>query len=228
MSFLCAAVSLLSLLPRTAHAQVTPVSFKTSDGWTIKGSLKAGRGQPVAVLVHGAGSSRNEWESFAAELWKRGVGTLALDLRGHGESVVGPAGKQEWTSFEKAAEWTAATADLDAAVRFLAGRGFRKSRIGFIGASIGSNLAALASGPESPWLVLLSPGLDYRGVALTSPRARRVLAAASAQDPYAYQASLALKQSGTAFFETARGHGVEMFKDAEFQAKVLAWIEASR
>lgn len=232
MSFLCAAARLFPLLAVAASAaqSAQPVLFKTADGWTIAGSYHPPRpGKAVAVLIHGVGSSRNEWERAAPRLWALGLGTLAIDLRGHEESAAGPSGKAHFQEFDATGEWPRAAGDITAALDFLKRRKIPASRVGLVGASIGANLASQAAGSIKaiPWIILLSPGGNYRGVALAPLAGRKVLAAASRADAYAYQTCLELSaQGGAAVIEARQGHGVQMFDDPDFFKKFLAWIAA--
>ncbi len=88
-----------------------PVRFKTVDGWTIVGVYHpprpGGKKGDVAVLIHGVGAGHGEWSSIEPRLWKMGLGTLAIDLRGHGESDQGPSGKRVWSQFSDH-DWIAA------------------------------------------------------------------------------------------------------------------------
>ena len=81
------------------------VHLKTNDGWTLAALYHTPEeGKPAAILIHGVGSSKAEWEGFSAELWKLGYGTLAIDLRGHGESRKGPRGDEDYTGFDASGE----------------------------------------------------------------------------------------------------------------------------
>jgi pimeloyl-ACP methyl ester carboxylesterase len=46
--------------------------------------------RPTTVLVHGLDSCRETWNGVLADLAKAGYPAVALDLRGHGESPLGP------------------------------------------------------------------------------------------------------------------------------------------
>lgn len=48
------------------------------------------RAKPTVVLVHGLDSAKDTWATAASKLMAAGVPTLAIDLRGHGESPLGP------------------------------------------------------------------------------------------------------------------------------------------
>ncbi len=231
----CAAASLAAVLcaasPGAARAAAAAesVSFKTSDGWTISALYHPPRpGAETAVLIHGLGSSNNEWGGFAPKLWRLGLGTLAIDLRGHGKSLSGPHGAEGWQDFDLKDEWPKAVRDLLAAAAYLRRRGVPDRRIVFIGASIGANLASEAAArlKSSPWVVLLSPGEDYHNILPADVSGRRVLLAASPPDPYAYGTCLEMagRTRGAVFLAARAGHGVQMFKDARFTKALLEWI----
>jgi len=231
----CAAVSLAAVLcaagAAAAPAAAKPVSFKTSDGWTIAALYHPPRpGAEVAVLIHGLGSSSNEWGGFSPDLWRLGLGTLAIDLRGHGQSLSGPRGAEGWQDFDAAGEWPKAVNDLLAAAAYLRRRGIPPSRVVFIGASVGANLASRAAArlKSSPWTALLSPGEDYHGILPADLSGRRVLLAASPPDAYAYGTCLEMagRTRGSVFLAARGGHGVQMFKDARFTAAFLRWIRS--
>jgi pimeloyl-ACP methyl ester carboxylesterase len=206
------------------------VSFKTPDGWTIVGLYQAPQKKGmVAVLVHGVGAGKGEWDALNQELWKRGLGTLAIDLRGHGESAKGPEGRKGFADFDSRGEWRKAISDLNAAALFLNKAGVKDSRIGFVGGSIGANLSSQAAAERhSPWAVLLSPGFDYRGVAPADLSSIKTCVAASAADPYAFETALSLsKRQGAVFFQARSGHGAQMLADSVFLSKLADWIRAA-
>ena len=221
---------LLALLLTPLAAAPASVSFKTDDGWTIRAAyISPRKGRPVAILVHGVAAGKGEWLPLTAELSKRGIGSLAIDLRGHGESLSGPSGKTDFTGFDAAQEWPKAQKDIEAAAAFLKKRGIAAARLGYIGASIGANLVSWAK-PRPHWLALLSPGVDYRGVRLARPPSGLpVLVAASPPDAYAFQTAAAYAQqfSSARFLTAGQGHGAQMFSDPEFLKALLAWIKTS-
>ena len=208
-----------------AAAQI--VSFQTSDRWMIAATYRAARpGRATVVLIHGVAASRLEWETFAKRLAEKGVGTLAVDLRGHGGSTMGPAGATDFAGFDTTNSWPGAVEDLRAAAFWLKGKGIPESKIAFGGASIGANLASLAAAesPKTPFLLLLSPSDDYRGVRLMGRRNLKTLAAASLTDQRALATAKYLETAGIAKVVTAaRGHGVQMFEDPAILTKIVDW-----
>ncbi len=220
-------LALMAAVPSWA-SQGQNARFKTEDGWTIAAVYRAPRiHRPVAIMVHGVAAGKGEWEPLAVELERRGIGSLAIDLRGHGESLQGPSGKTDFQNFDATGEWAQAERDIEAAAAFLKKHGIAASRIGYIGASIGANLVSSAK-PKPRFLVLLSPGVDYRGVRLASPpKGVPTLVAASPADSYAFESSQDLTASakGAVFLTARQGHGAQMFADPEFFQKLIDWIE---
>lgn len=114
------------------------------------------------LLVHMMPATKESWKSFAEEMQQSGYASIAIDLRGHGESDSGPSGYQKFSDEEH----QKSVLDLEAAVEFLKNQGAVAEKIILIGASIGANLALLqlAKNPEIKTAILLSAGLNYRGI----------------------------------------------------------------
>jgi len=222
------AVFLPLALALAAAPAPEPARFPAAGGWTIAASYRPpdGKRGRVVLLVHGVGAGKGEWDPLAQELWKRGIGTLAIDLRGHGESA---ARAEQWRDFDMTGEWPRCEGDLEAALAFLKKRGVSASRVGAVGGSIGANLVSqlAARHPELRFAALLSPGADYRGVSPASLKGRRVLVAASPGDAYAYQTARALESRDKArFLEAGAGHGAQLLRDPDFLKALVDWIVA--
>ena len=221
---------LLSASAAAAPGAEQKVSFQTKDGWTISALYRPARKHgAVLILAHGVGSSKGEWAGFTQRLAAKGVGTLAIDLRGHVESKLGPHGPRDSSDFDATGEWPRVVGDLDAAVDWLKARGVAEDRIALGGASIGANLASVAAAerPKTPFLLLLSAGVDYRGVKLSKP-ATKTLAGASPGDVYAYRILKPLGAvPGVETFEAPAGHGVQMFADPATLDKIVDWVVAA-
>ncbi len=143
------------------------ISFVTNDDVEIVGDWQAA---PTllggAVLVHSMTTNRDSWAYAQRVLSKRGIATLAIDLRGHGESTNGPDGSVlNFTAFADA-DHQSSIHDVIGAVRWLRDKGLSTDRIFVVGASIGANLAIqmLTEEPRMPGAVLLSAGKQYRGI----------------------------------------------------------------
>lgn len=212
-----------------AAAQI--VAFGTQDGWTISASYRpAAQGKATVVLAHGVGASSAEWSRFADALAAKGVGTLALDLRGHAGSRRGPPGSTDFTGFDAYGAWPAAAEDLRAAASWLKSKGVPESRVAFGGASIGANLASVVAAERkpAPFLLLLSPSNNYRGVPLKTRKGLKAFAAASPADSYAYVAVRELDAAKSAsVIYPPTGHGVQMFDDPATFERIVAWTAAA-
>lgn len=212
------------------------VAFLTSDGVEIVGTLVRAEGaKGAALLLHMMPAVRDSWGPFAAELAARGLSSLAIDLRGHGESTRQGGKTLDYRAFGDA-EHQAKRLDVEAAAAFLAGQGFGLDRLAVAGASIGANLAIRFSAdhPEVRACLALSPGLAYRGVTTEDAAARlsggqALLLAASADDAYAFESIAALERAATVPADARRlkdaGHGTTMFeRDAAFMKEAADWL----
>lgn len=209
-------------------AAANRVSFRTEDGVTIAATWyeSGARSAPAVILVHMLNKSRRDWESVASRLASEGIGALALDLRGHGESS-GSVDPGDYSTLVR---------DVSAARRYLASRGdVQQTRVGIAGASIGANLALLeaAADPGIASLALLSPSLDYRGLrveaAATKYGMRPALLVASDDDPYAARSVRDLQKAGRGTREAVvlshAGHGTVMLaRDHDLARMLVDWF----
>ena len=120
------------------------VSFPSSDGVRLVATWKpspAGSAAPAVLLLHAFSRERREVASLADELAARGFSTLALDLRGHGESVW-KAGARIGLSPTLQTSPDGFPRDVQTACAWLRPRA---ARLGVCGLSLSGNLAALAT-----------------------------------------------------------------------------------
>lgn len=204
---------------------VEKINLKTSDGVGIAANYFPAK-NPVGwlLLVHMMPATKESWSDFARELQKSGYSSVAIDLRGHGESEGGLDGYQRFSD----AQHQAGIHDLEAAWEFLKSQGAQEKKIAVIGASIGANLALqfLTLNPTIGGGVLLSAG-DYKGidsgqlVKKLSPDQKLLLAASkldersggnnAEQNRQYYDAASQVKIRHLIIFEGA-GHGTDLFK----------------
>lgn len=123
------------------------------------------------LLIHMMPATKESWQAFASQVQASGHASIAIDLRGHGQSSGGPNGYQKFND----ADHQKSILDLAAAADYCAAHGAPPEKVILIGASIGANLALqfIAAHPEYKRAMLLSAGLNYRGVE-TEPAARRL------------------------------------------------------
>jgi len=60
-----------------------------NEGWELVGDLStpSSENYPIAILLNQAAGNRQAYKVLANELLERGIASLRIDLRGHGESI---------------------------------------------------------------------------------------------------------------------------------------------
>jgi len=153
----------LASLALFAAPASTEMAVTSADGYALKGTLTlpATKGKaPVVILAHQFGANRAGWAPLTERLAARGIGTLALDLRGHGNSTlkngVEVGVTSDFMASAKTVGFDQIPADLTLAAAWLRKQpGVDSRRIGLAGASVGA-LSVLLAGPEVKALAILS------------------------------------------------------------------------
>lgn len=135
-----------------------------SGDWKLNGDFRQAPGagkRPVALLLNRAAGDRSAYAHLAGELARRGVSSLRLDLRGHGESI----NKGRFVPFDSANN---AKIFVDGQLDVLGALAWLRSnaavdvgRIAIVGASYSGELAVDAARREGAFVrayALLSPG----------------------------------------------------------------------
>ena len=233
LPYLLAPLASLALLAAPANALTsTEMALTSANGFALKGTLTLPEAKgkvPVVILAHQFRSDRSGWNPLVERLAARGIGTLALDLRGHGASTMRSGVEvpvsADFITSAKEVGFDFIPGDLAQAATWLRlqtkvdGR-----RIGLAGSSVGALSVLLAAPSIKPVAVLcLSPagnaafgegtrktlkGAVARGKATT-------LVLASHSDKEAYENALALKDLPGVFLELMEGdeHGFAYFKE---------------
>lgn len=145
-------------------ASMNKIFLTTKDGIKIAAdlySVEPARGW--LVLVHMMPVAKESYRELAERFQNLGYESIAIDLRGHGESDGGLKGYLNFSDVEH----QKSILDLEATVDYLIeSRGATPDKISFIGASIGANLSLqyISERSEFKTAILLSPGLNYRGI----------------------------------------------------------------
>ena len=214
------------------------ITFQTTDRVEIVGDYYpvAGPAEAGVLFLHMMPADRSSWQSLASKFKAAGFSCLAIDLRGHGESVNKDGQTLDFHLFSDQ-DHQASRLDVEAAANWLINHGTRPDRLIIVGASIGANLALefLANPPASPAAAALSPGLDYHGVK-TEPAVRKMHAqqslflAASREDEYSAESAQKLYAVIEAvpkelkLFQGA-GHGTAMFAaQPELEQTIVTWV----
>ncbi len=215
------------------------ILLKTKDNFEIYGNYLYEKESSIAgLLLHMMPATKESYLDFQNKLGENKISSLALDLRGHGKSLIKQNGNllsyQNFTDKDHQKK----IYDLDAGVEFLIKNGFLKDKIFLVGASIGANLALwyASQNPEIKAIVLLSPGLNYRGITtkdkLASLKENQsvFLYAGGALDSYSNETVKELANTKTkanihtVIFEDAE-HGTSIFKShPEFMQDIINWL----
>lgn len=196
----------------------------TIDGHTIAYKMYKNPGKPGVILLHMLGRTRTDWNSVAE--WLQGIGyaVITLDLRGHGQSS---GNYQQFTPLD----YNAMVNDVLAAKNVLGINRADVSRLSIIGASIGANIALqyAKDDPDVKTAVLLSPGLDYRGVKTSTVTTDiPLLIVASMDDQYSTESSQAIADNNAytelKLYQNA-GHGTNMFQQPDLAPTILDWLK---
>ena len=217
---------LLLLALGTAHAE-TPLNLKATDGSHVHAvATLQPKSTKGVILAHMMGRDSSDWTFLSKKLHQTKFSTIAVDLRGHGKSAKAGADLEQ-------GDYAAMIADLEAGVNWLRSKGVED--VSCVGASIGANLCAQlgAKDPKIVNLVLLSPGLNYKGVtsgdALQAYGDRPVLIVAAEDDRFAPRAANALEEvaKGQVHYELLPegGHGTKMLTRASsLENTVMSWL----
>lgn len=220
------------------------VSFNTSDGYIIKGTLYYSKllkndkmVSPAVILLPQLGQTRSSFDPEVKELTEFGNSVLALDLRGHGQSInMVKGGTKKFDSFNDN-DWKSITNDVDAAIKFLSTQKYIMSRkYAVIGASIGANVAIISSAKHNDIkaVVALSPGLNYHSInpvnAMKTSKAKMYLIAAN-DDSYSADSVKKLSElndSAKVDILNSGGHGTKLFKsNPDIIGKISGWLKTN-
>ncbi|MCH7720748.1 MAG: alpha/beta hydrolase [Planctomycetes bacterium] len=147
------------------------VRFETLDGVRIVADYYATDGDepaPVVILLHMYRSNRAAWKPLVPVLHRAELAALAIDLRGHGESVE-PA-DMDLADKSKARDsglFNSMHSDVEAAYYWLSKRSdVDLTRLGLVGASVGCSVALdYASRDRSvDAVVCMTAGENYLGM----------------------------------------------------------------
>ena len=214
---------------KVATNAIESVSFKTADGFAIIGSLTKS-GNKAAILMHQLGRDKGTYLSFAKKLADSNITSLAIDLRGHGASIEQNAKRRPFTSF-KDQDFRDMEKDAQAAKKFLEERGYSVEFA--VGSSIGANTALNFAAHDNTIkkIVLLSPGLNYKGIetqgAAAGVKAKTLLVASSGDDEYSFASAKALAEEipGSEFMQMRNaGHGTFMFSGTFLEDDIVKWL----
>jgi pimeloyl-ACP methyl ester carboxylesterase len=230
------------------------VSFLTDDKFLIVGTYYAPQtttpssaNTNAVILLHMLGRNRSDWNDFASTLSNKNndYAVLSIDLRGHGEST--SQNGNTIISFQSFTpnDFNKMIMDVKAAKQFLVTqKNVNPNNIAIVGASIGANVALnyAASDPSINAVVLLSPGLDYKGVTTFDAIKQYkgpIYIATAGKDPIAGNDPQTLcneiincaNNNRLHIYQDSNSHGTDMFSDSSLQPPldklIISWLNTT-
>lgn len=203
------------------------ITFNARDNTKLAGTFLEERG-PSIILLHQYAKDRQSWKKFAERLHKEGFTVLSFDFRGFGESEL------DKESFD-VNDFVGLVSDVKAAKRFLENKNANIEKIFVIGASIGANTAINYApiDPHVEGIVLLSPGLDYKGIKVEESvkvYQGSLLIVASEGDEYSAESSTRISEiadSNDKELKIYKGnhHGTDMFAGTDLEEAIVKWLK---
>jgi dienelactone hydrolase len=210
--------------------------LKTSDGVLLPAKIyyPVQPHPPGLILVHRKGGIAAHWEPLAVRAQQSGYIVAAFDMRGHGgsrDSAGQPMNFKRFTPEDRGH----VQLDIQAALEALVNAGADPENLFIAGEALGASLALdfAVRNPAIQGTILVSPGLDYEGIAaepLLEQLARRpTLLVWSESDAYAASSGSALKAIAPGHIEAhtypGTAHGADIFATSPQSAgQVVVWL----
>ncbi len=209
------------------------INLSTKDGVKISGSYtpSPSPNNTIVLLLHQLRKDRTIWNVLVQKLISRGYSCVTIDFRGHGKS-----GGGSWEDFTDE-QFQGMIHDVEAAGEYIRKR-FPTANIALIGSSIGANLALnYVASTNTSSVVLLSPGLDYKGIKteeVANNYSKPIFLAASSDDE---NSSMEAIQRIASLVTTPEvgvkivtysdgGHGAHMFSvHPDLLDQIVSWVK---
>lgn len=195
-------------------------TVQTSDSILLYGTQYKRETDKTIIMIHMLGRDRSTWDRLAKEL-QNIYNVLAIDLRGHGRSQL------SWRDFDET-DFNNIVLDIKGSKEAL-----KTTNFVVIGASIGANAALnfAVDDEDVKGLILLSPGLDYRGVKTEDSITKveiPLLIAATKEDTYAAESSQTLADKASnakLLMYDGDEHGTHMLRKYDLEDEIFAFLE---
>lgn len=217
---------------QTPALQSQEIEYR-SGAWTIHGTLYPSKSKPptkVIMLLPSLGNARDSYPpSFIYALHENipDAIVLAIDMRGHGESI----NMGTWQSFDTAA-FREMKMDVISAQDYFGPNHPTVVHYYVVGSSIGSSAAMVASKQNTKIvkLAMLSPGMSYRGVDITDATEDyegKLFLTAATGDAYSATAVSQISSLCPSIHQTVQvyggsAHGTDLFAATETDAQPLS------
>lgn len=218
------------------------IEIQTKDSRIIKAKIiyeksSAQKKLPVVLLLHSIGYSSLDWSNLIKDLNKAGYAVIAMDLRGHGQSVYDKTfHKKSWLYFTNKTfqKYPSDVIGIINQVQAQA-KNLDMKNMAIVGADIGANTAVLATVDmkiKPKTLVLISPTETFKGlyipIALTKIN-MPILSMTSTKDRYSIQAQRELAKFSQGGFYAQNypngGMGMIMIKvNPSMSMDITKWV----
>ena len=233
-------MALLSACGARSRLEARTQNIVTSDGVKLQARLYLPdqTNPPGLILVHRQGANAAHWEPLAVRAQQSGYLVVALNLRGHAGSLDAKGQAMDFKRFG-VADWQKVLLDIDAGKRALLDAGADPANLFIVGEGLGASLALqyVTGDPEIQGLVMISPGLDYQGIAaepLVAELARRPTLLIWAEgDAYAASSGGTLKSIAPGHVEvhtySGTSHGTDLFATSpQSMGQIVVWLDQMR
>lgn len=231
-----------------SFAATKAFEYTAVDGFNMTGNIylpnaPAGKKVPLVVLMHAIGSSKENWANLPDMITGKGYACLALDLRGHGQSVLNGKLKQRSWMYFTDANYAKYPKDILFAINAIKeqyGKKIDTNKIIFVGNNVGANTAVLAGsklnrqgGAPVKSIVMISPALKiknlYIPIELVNYGAHPILIFTNKNVKASYTEALEIKKYAQGKCElkalNSAGMGASLYKSTpSIKTDTLNWI----
>lgn len=229
----------------SAYCKTSKKEFEvtTKDSRIIKATLtyvkiEGVKKYPTVVLLHSLGYSSLDWGNLIPDLNNAGYAVIAIDLRGHGKSILDSNFKQKTWEYFTTKIYQKMPSDVLTVLTEIQKQSKKvdMNNMAIVGADIGANTAVLVSKDikkKPKTLVLISPTVSFKGlyipIAMAEMGGIPILAMASKQDRYSMQQQTALAKFSQGGFYAKNypqgGMGMMMIKiNPTMSQDITKWI----
>ncbi len=227
----------LTLATCAAAQKPIVVSFKATDSVQLEADYfpAAEEKAPAVILLHMFKSDRSAWAPLVPHLHEAGFAVLAVDMRGHGNSLKPDKFQLRERAFNRDPSlFNSMYWDVEAAYAFLANEpGVDMTRVGLVGASIGTSVAIMAASknPAIDAVVCMTAGDNYLGVPsvdhIKQCKGQPILLMTREDERRATDILAKLNTDAKArIYPGERAHGTRMFGKVEgVEEDIVAYLE---
>lgn len=219
------------------------IEVQTKDSRIIKATvsyvkIEGVKKYPTVLLLHSLGYSSRDWGNLIPDLNNAGYAVIAMDFRGHGQSIFdGNFHQKTWTYF-KPKTYQKFPSDVISVLNEAQTQVKQVSldNLAIVGADIGANTAVLVARQlkkKPKTLVLICPTISFKGLyiplAMTEMGMIPILSMVSTQDGYSMQQQQALSKFAQGGFYAKNypkgGMGMTMIKvNPAMSQDITKWI----